>query len=129
MGTVLNALGLRRLSGALGFTLAGLRHAILHEAAFQQELAACAVLIPLAVCLPVSRLERLLLILSMGLVVLVELLNSAIEAAIDRISLERHPLSGRAKDLGSAAVGIALLMSMLCWLVIAGPLVADWLRR
>jgi diacylglycerol kinase (ATP) len=65
----------------------------------------------------------------MMLVVLVELLNSAIEAAIDRISLERHPLSGRAKDLGSAAVGIAILMSMLCWLVIIGPLVADWLAR
>jgi diacylglycerol kinase len=94
------------------------------EAAIRQELFACAVLIPAAVLLPVPAVERLLIILSMLLVVLTEFLNSAIEAAIDRISLDRHPLSGQAKDLGSAAVAVALLMSALCWIVIAGPVAA-----
>jgi diacylglycerol kinase (ATP) len=63
----------------------------------------------------------------MGLVLVVELLNSSIEAAVDRISLERHPLAGRAKDLGSAAVFTAIGLSALCWLVIAGPVVLRWL--
>jgi diacylglycerol kinase (ATP) len=90
---------------------------------------ACGLLVPLATLLPVSRLERLLLVLSMLLVVLAELFNSAIEAAIDRISFDRHPLSGRAKDLGSAAVAVALLMSALCWLVIAGPVLLQWWSR
>ena len=74
-----------------------------------------------------ATLERLLLVLSMMLVLLTEFLNSAIEAAIDRISLERHPLSGQVKDLGSAAVFVALLMSATCWAVIAGPVLARWL--
>ena len=64
----------------------------------------------------------------MMLVVLVEFVNSAIESVVDRISLERHPLSGQAKDLGSVAVGIAVLMSGLCWLVIAGPVVVHVFR-
>jgi diacylglycerol kinase (ATP) len=109
--------------------MAGLRHALQAEAALRQELFACIVLIPLALFLPVPALERLLLVLSMLLVVLTEFLNSAIEAAIDRISLERHPLSGQAKDLGSAAVAVALLMSALCWIVIAGPVAMAWLSR
>lgn len=107
--------------------MAGLRHAMQREAAIRQELLACAVLVPVAVLLPVPALERLLLVLSMLLVVLTEFLNSAIEAAIDRISLERHPLSGQAKDLGSAAVAVALLMSALCWAVIGGPPTVRWL--
>jgi diacylglycerol kinase (ATP) len=123
------ATGLRRLVNACGYSLAGLRHAIQRETAIQQELLACVVLIPAAVLLPVPALERLLLVLSMLLIVLVEFLNSAIEAAIDRISLERHPLSGQAKDLGSAAVAVALLMSALCWIVIAGPVAMRWLAR
>ena len=123
------ATGWRRLSGAAGYTAAGVRHAFRHEAAFRQELFACGVLIPLATLLPVPRLERLVLVLSMLLVVLAELFNSAIEAAIDRISLDRHPLSGQAKDLGSAAVAVALLMSALCWLVIAGPVLLQWWSR
>ena len=109
--------------------MAGLRHALQREAALRQELLACVALIPLAVLLPVAALERLLLVLSLLLVVLTEFLNSAIEAAIDRISLERHPLSGQAKDLGSAAVAVALVMSALCWIVIAGPVVLAWLAR
>ena len=80
-------------------------------------------------CCRCGRLERLVLVLSMLLVLLAELLNSAIEAAIDRISLERHPLSGRAKDLGSAAVGVALVMCAMCWLVIAGPVLLAMAAR
>ena len=121
------ATGLRRIVNACGYSLAGLRHAMAREAAIRQELSACAVLIPAAVLLPVPAVERLLIVLSMLLVVLTEFLNSAIEAAIDRISLDRHPLSGQAKDLGSAAVAVALLMSALCWIVIAGPLLLRWL--
>ena len=121
------ATGLRRLVNACGYSLAGLRHAMEREAAIRQELFACIVLIPAAVLLPVPAVERLLIILSMLLVVLTEFLNSAIEAAIDRISLDRHPLSGQAKDLGSAAVAVALLMSALCWIVIAGPVAMRWL--
>jgi diacylglycerol kinase (ATP) len=71
-------------------------------------------------------MEHLLLVLPMMLVVLVELVNSAIESAVNRISLEHHPLSGRAKDLASAAVGVAVLMWGLCWLVIVGPVVLRW---
>jgi len=123
------ATGLRRLVNACGYSMAGLRHAMAREAAIRQELLACVVLIPVAVLLPVPAVERLLIILSMLLVVLTEFLNSAIEAAIDRISLDRHPLSGQAKDLGSAAVATALLMSALCWIVIAGPVAMRWLAR
>ena len=106
----------------------GLRHAFVHESAFRQEVALSAVLLPLAIWLPVTTVERLLLIGSVLLVLIVELLNSGIEAAIDRISLERHPLSGIAKDLGSAAVLIALLLAGLVWALIAGPLAVGWIR-
>lgn len=120
------ALGMHRLGRALGCTIAGWRHAFAHEAAFRLEAVACSVFVPLATLLPVGSVDRLVLVLSMLLVLLAELLNSAIEATIDRISLERHPLSGRAKDLSSAAVGVALVMCALCWLVIAGPVLLDW---
>ena len=121
------ATGLRRLVNACGYSMAGLRHALAREAAIRQELLAFAVLTPAAVLLPVPAVERLLIVLSMLLVLLTEFVNSAIEAAIDRISLDRHPLSGQAKDLGSAAVAVALLMSALCWIVIAGPVALRWL--
>jgi len=119
--------GLSHFRAAFGYSLAGFRHALRHEEAVRQELLAFVVLVPVAVLLPVAPLARLLLVLSMGLVLVVELLNSAIEATVDRISLERHPLAGRAKDLGSAAVFTAIGMSALCWLVIAGPVVLRWL--
>jgi len=119
--------GLRRLVNALGYSYAGLRHAVANEAAIRQEFFALAFLIPASLLLPVSAIEHLLLVVSMMLVVLIEFLNSSIEAAVDRISLERHPLSGQAKDLGSAAVGVAVLISGLCWLVIAGPVVYRWI--
>jgi diacylglycerol kinase (ATP) len=114
--------GLARLVKALGYSYDGAKHAVQNEAAIRQELIALAVLVPLSAVLPVSRVEHLILVLSMMLVLLVEFLNSAIEAAVDRTSLEIHPLAKQAKDMGSAAVGIAVLMSGLCWTVIAGPL-------
>jgi len=117
--------GLGRLAGALRCSLAGLRHAARNEAAFRQELVLSALLLVPAIALPVARVERLVLILSMLLVMVVELLNSAIEATVDRIGTERHPLSGLAKDLGSAAVAVALVMSLACWVVIAGPTLVD----
>jgi diacylglycerol kinase (ATP) len=119
--------GLGRLAAAWRCSLAGLRHALRNEAAFRQEVFVSALLLLPAALLPVGRLDRLILILSLLLVMVVELLNSAIEATVDRISTERHPLSGLAKDLGSAAVAVALVMSALCWLVIAGPTVVGWL--
>jgi len=120
--------GLGRLVNALRYSYAGVKHAVRNEAAIRQELVALAVLVPLSVLLPVDDIEHLILVLSMMFVVLVEFLNSSIEAAVDRISLERHPLAGQAKDMGSAAVGIAVLMSGLCWVVIAAPVVAHWMK-
>ena len=113
--------GWGRLVRAMGYSAAGFRHAFRHEAAFRQELAAFAILTPIAVLLPITRLERLILLLSMLVVVLVELINSALEATIDRISTDRHPLSGRAKDLGSAAVMASLALAVLTWVVALLP--------
>lgn len=121
--------GLGRLVRALGFSYQGFVHAVRKEAAIRQELFALSLLVPLSVWLPVSNLEHLILVLSLMLVLLVEFLNSAIEATVDRISGELHPLSGQAKDMGSVAVAIAVLMSGLCWVVIAGPLLVAWLRQ
>ncbi len=114
--------GLSRLVKAFSYSYDGFRHAVKHEAAIRQELVALAVLIPVAALLPVSHLEHLILVLSMMFVVLIEFLNSAIEAAVDRTSLDIHPLAKQAKDMGSAAVGIAVLMSGLCWTVVVGML-------
>lgn len=86
-------------------------------------------LLPVAVSLPVQRLEHLLLVISMMLVVFAEVINSAIELAVDRISLETHPLSKAAKDTAAAAVAVAILISGLCWTVIAGPVAWAMLAR
>jgi len=118
----------RRLFNALGYSYAGVRHAVLNDVTIRDALIALAILVPVSILLPVSDIEHLVLVLSMMLVVLVEFVNSAIETTVDRISLERHPLAGRAKDLGSAAVLIAVLMSGLCWVVIAGPIAIQWLK-
>lgn len=115
--------GLARIRNALGYSLRGLRLAWRVESAFRQELLLALVLIPIALLLRVSALERLALIAPVVLVLIVELLNSAVEAAVDRISLERHELAGRAKDLGSAAVFLALGLCLLSWVLIAGPVV------
>lgn len=115
--------GLRRLLNAFSYSLQGFRAAWQNEAAFREEAMLTIVLTPVALLLPVTALEKLLLILSLLLLVLVELLNSAVEAVVDRIGPEIHPLSGRAKDLGSAAVLIACLILGLTWLFIAVPAV------
>ncbi|AMB85810.1 diacylglycerol kinase [Pseudomonas agarici] len=110
--------GFKRILNASGYSLDGLRAAFTGEAAFRQLVLLNVVLIPLAFVLNVGRVERALLIAVCLLALIVELLNSAVEAAIDRISLDRHPLSKNAKDMGSAAQFIALSMIALVWAVI-----------
>lgn len=107
--------GLRRLVNAFGYSLAGFRACYQNEEAFRQEVAASLVIIPLALWLGETGLEKALLIFSWLLVPLVELLNSALEAIVDRVGSEHHDLSGRAKDIGSAAVFSALLIAALVW--------------
>ena len=96
----------------------GLIYAYKEESAFRQELALSLILIPLAIYFPVTPIEKILLIASVILVLVIELLNSSVEAAIDRISFEVHDLSKRAKDFGSAAVMLALLLCALTWVII-----------
>jgi len=113
--------GVRRLVNAFFYSLSGLTLAFRHESAFRQEIALSAVLIPAACLIDVTPTERVLLIGSVLLVLIVELLNSSVEAAIDRIGLDAHRLSKRAKDLGSAAVLVALTMLGITWALLAIP--------
>jgi len=115
--------GWRRILAAFYYSAAGLKTAWRNEYAFRQELCVVVPGILLALLLPLAALEKLLLIAVLVLVLIVELLNSAIEAAIDRVSLERHPLSKNAKDLGSAAVLLACVLAALIWAVIVLPLI------
>jgi diacylglycerol kinase (ATP) len=107
--------GLRRMWNALHYSIAGLRAAYACENAFRQESWLAVVLVAIALFLPVGGIGRALMIGSVLLVLVIELINSAIEAAIDRIGLERHELSKRAKDAGSAAVLIALVNVAVVW--------------
>ncbi|MBF0626994.1 MAG: diacylglycerol kinase [Magnetococcales bacterium] len=107
--------GLQRVIDAGGYSLLGLQAAWRHEAAFRQEMGLVLLLLPVGLWLGANGVERALLIGSLLLVPIVELLNSAIEAVVDRIGPEHHPLSGRAKDQGSAAVLIALINTVLIW--------------
>ena len=118
--------GLTRAWHALKNSIAGFRVAIQEESAFRQELTLAAILVPCGALMPVDAVSHVLLIGSVLLVLIVELLNSSVEAAIDRISLERHELSRRAKDLGSAAVTVALSACVLTWALIVGPLAVHW---
>jgi diacylglycerol kinase (ATP) len=111
--------GVRRIVNATFFSLAGLRAAWQHEAAFRQEVMLAVVLIPTGVWLGRTAVERALLIGSCLLVLVVELLNSGIEAIVDRVGLEPHRLSGQAKDLGSAAVFVSLMLVLVVWGLIA----------
>ncbi len=120
--------GLRRLVRAAGHQASGIRYGLSNDSAIRQVSIAVLLLAPIAVLLPVSRIEHLLLLLSLMFVAVIEYVNSAVEACVNRISLERHPLSRQAKDYASVAVGGAALMCGLCWFVIAGPLVLHWLR-
>ena len=101
----------------------GLVFAFKEESAFRQELSLFIALSPIAILLPISLFEKAVLICSLVLVMAIELLNSSVEAAIDRISFEHHDLSKRAKDFGSAAVMLALLISFILWVCICLPLV------
>lgn len=114
--------GWRRVARALLNSITGLQMAFRHEAAFRQELLLACILIPLALLLPLKVIPKTLLVYSVFAVLIVELLNSAIEAAIDRISLDTHHLSKRAKDLGSAAVLLSLLQLLLIWGLLVSPL-------
>ena len=121
--------GLQRLLNALFYSLSGLKIAFEHESAFRQEVALAVFLVPVACIVPVSPVERVLLLASVLLVFVVELLNSSVEAAIDRISFDTHRLSKRAKDLGSAAVLVALVMLAITWsLIVVAPWLAGMVR-
>ncbi|MCB4811311.1 diacylglycerol kinase [Methylovorus menthalis] len=110
--------GLRRLINAFGYSMAGLKAAYTNEDAFRQEVLMTIVLVPLALYLGDGGVAKAAMIASVLLVVIVELLNSSIEATVDRISLENHMLAKRAKDIGSAAVLISLINLAVVWLLI-----------
>ncbi len=111
--------GIQRLVNATVFSAAGLRAAWINEPAFRQECVATVVLTPLALWLGTTPVERALLIGTCVLVVIIELLNSAIEAVVDRVGTDRHELAGRAKDLGSAAVLLSLALVVSVWTLVA----------
>ncbi|ADU67616.1 diacylglycerol kinase [Pantoea sp. At-9b] len=113
-----NVTGILRIIKAAGYSWQGLRAAWTHEAAFRQEAVAALVAIIVACWLDVDAISRVLMIGSVVLVVIVEILNSAIEAVVDRIGQERHPLAGRAKDMGSAAVLLAILLALFVWIAL-----------
>jgi diacylglycerol kinase (ATP) len=115
--------GLTRAWHAAKNSWCGLVYAFLEESAFRQELCLFLLLTPLALFMPISYLDKALLISSLIMVLVVELLNSSVEAAIDRISFEHHDLSKRAKDFGSAAVMLTLLIALLMWSAVCIPLV------
>lgn len=110
--------GLRRLLNAVGYSRAGLQACWRNEEAFRQELLLTLVLLPLALWLGDSGVERALLVSSLLLILIAELANSGLEAVVDRIGPERHELSKRAKDIGSALVLLALLNAALVWLLV-----------
>jgi diacylglycerol kinase (ATP) len=116
--------GLARVAYAAYYSWKGLKAAFCCEAAFRQELLLLLVALPVAFLLDITGLERLALLGVLVLVIIVELLNSAIEAVVDRIGTEMHELSGRAKDIGSAAVLVTLFLAAATWITICYPLFA-----
>jgi len=110
--------GFQRIASAFRYSLDGFRTAWRYEHAFRQELMVAIPAAVVALALKISAFEKLVLIAVLGLVLLVELLNAAIEAVVDRVSLDRHPLSKAAKDLGSAAVALAITMAGATWAVV-----------
>ena len=107
--------GLTRVIKAAGYSLKGLKAAWVNEAAFRQEAVAAIIAIIIAFYLDISHIDRILLIGSVVLVAIVELINSAIEAVVDRVGTEYHELSGRAKDIGSAAVFVTIGLALFIW--------------
>jgi diacylglycerol kinase (ATP) len=110
--------GLRRIWNAMFYSIEGLKAAYRHEDAFRQEVLLAVLLIPLAFFVPASGSGKALMIGSVLLVLIVELLNSAVEATVDRVSLEHHRLAKRAKDIGSAAVMMSLANVVIVWLLV-----------
>lgn len=119
-----SATGLKRIIKATCYSIQGLKAAWRHEAAFRQELLLILVLTPLAFLVGKDLTQTMLLLILAWLVVILEIINSSIEAAVDRIGSEHHELSGRAKDLGSAAVFVALGLNLLVWFALIGQ---NWL--
>jgi len=110
--------GIARILDATRYSIQGLKAAFVNEAAFRQELLLCIVLIPVGIWLGGDGVERALLVGSLLLVLMVELLNSAVEAIVDRVDSDWSPLAGRAKDIGSAAVFISLLNAGAIWILV-----------
>lgn len=107
--------GIARVTAAFGYSMKGLKAAWQHEAAFRQELVACTLLIPLTFFVAQSLTQAAILLISLGLILIAELANSAIEAVVDRFGGEIHVLSGRAKDIGSAMVFVAIALAGAVW--------------
>ena len=114
-------LSLRRIWNALWYSIAGFKACFIHEQAFRQEIYAAVPLLPLGLWLGQDGTERALLVGSLLLVLIVELLNSAIEALVDRVGTEHHELSGRTKDIASAAVFLTISLAVLVWVLILVP--------
>jgi diacylglycerol kinase (ATP) len=114
-----NTSGIRRIINAFHYTFAGFRAAWINEAAFREEIIIAIFVVPLGLWLGNSGTQRAILVGIYFLIPLAELLNSAIEAIVDRMGLERHELSGRAKDLGSAAVFLSICIALIVWMIIA----------
>jgi diacylglycerol kinase (ATP) len=110
-----------RLFKATGYSLAGLKAAVDSEAAFLQEIIMCLVLIPAACMLPIPLVSKALLISSLLLILIIELINTALETVVNRISEEQHPLSKKAKDIGSAAVMLSLVNAAVVWFMVLWP--------
>lgn len=107
--------GIARILAATGYSFRGFRACFTNEAAFRQEVALIALLLPLSFFVAQSAVQWLILVAPLFLILIVELLNSAVETAVDRIGEEHHELSGRAKDMGSAAVMLSLALGACCW--------------
>ncbi|MGX9462091.1 diacylglycerol kinase [Shewanella sp. A14] len=113
--------GLKRVFRATGFSIKGLKAAWKHEAAFRQEAILALLMLPTAMLVNITATERVLLIMTVMIVLIVELLNSAIEAVVDRVGDEIHPLSGQAKDIASAAVFCSLALCAITWAIVLWP--------
>jgi diacylglycerol kinase (ATP) len=116
-----NAKGLKRIINAFGFSMAGFRACFENEEAFRQEISVILPLLPLGLWLGGDGVERALLVGSLLFVPIVELLNSAIEANVDRVGFERHELSARAKDIASAAVFLSIVFAGVIWVLVLVP--------
>ncbi len=110
-----NATGITRIINAAGYSWLGFKAAFRHEAAFRQELFLCLILTPIALYYAPGYANKAILLASLVFILLIEILNSAIEAVVDRFGDEIHPLAGRAKDMGSAAVLLAFVITALIW--------------